>query len=166
MRRLSLFIGMLLVAVMLCAQTVVSGVVKDRQTRQPLAHVSVTAEGSGVQTVTNDDGVFTLKTQQQAKSIRFSHIGYKTRYQQLSEGSTQPIEIFMTASTLALHEIVVKANDPIAIVRAAMKRIERNYPSQEELVRCFYRETARRGQRFISVAIAHGHVQDGIYLRP
>ena len=154
MKRLSLFIGMLLAVVMLSAQTVVSGVVKDRQTRKPLAHVSVTAEGSGVQTVTNDDGVFTLKVQQQTKNIRFSHIGYKTRYQQLSEGSTQPMEVLMTASTLALSEIIVKANDPVAIVRAAMKRIERNYPNQDELVRCFYRETARRGQRFISVAEA------------
>jgi hypothetical protein len=40
------------------AQQVVSGVVKDRQTGDALSHVSISAEGSEVHTVTNDDGRF------------------------------------------------------------------------------------------------------------
>jgi hypothetical protein len=60
----------------------------------------------------------------------------------------------MTGSTVELSEIVVSADDPFAIIKAAMSRIESNYPQQDELVRCFYRETARRGSRFISVAEA------------
>ncbi len=133
---------------------VISGVVKDRQTRQPLAHVSVAAEGTDIRTVTNDDGIFILKVQQQPKYLQFSHIGYKTCRQQLSVDNTAPLHVLMTTSTLELGEIIVSSNDPEVIVRAAMRCIKRNYPNQTELVRCFYRETARRGQRFISVAEA------------
>lgn len=60
----------------------------------------------------------------------------------------------MTANVVGLHEVVITRNDPMEIVKAAMQRIEKNYPSQPELVRCFYRETARRGSRFISIAEA------------
>ena len=154
MKRLSLLSGLLFATLTLCAQTIVSGVVRDGQTRQPLAHVSVTAEGSTVQTVTNEDGGFTLKLQQRPQHVRFSHIGYKTRRYALREGDTMPLVINMTGSTLELKEVIVSVSEPLAILHAAMSRLERNYPQQSELVRCFYRETARRGTRFISVAEA------------
>ena len=60
----------------------------------------------------------------------------------------------MAGSTVVLSEVFVSADDPMEIVKAAMNRIEQNYSEEAELVRCFYRETARKGSRFISVAEA------------
>ncbi len=146
--------AMLLTAILTAwAQSVVSGVVIDRQTGSPLSHVSVTAEGGKAHTVTNDEGYFVLKTKQAPQYLQLSHIGYKTRLHQLKEG-TQNVRIMMTANVVGLHEVVITRNDPMEIVKAAMQRIEYNYPDRPELVRCFYRETARRGSRFISVAEA------------
>jgi len=136
------------------AQTVVSGVVKDRQTGSALSHVSVTAEGTDEHTVTNEDGRFTLKTQQRPQFIRLSHIGYKSKRQQLDDGPTEHLQILMTGSSVQLDEVVVSVKDPLTIIQAAMSRIERNYSHESELMRCFYRETARKGSRFISVAEA------------
>ena len=136
------------------AQSVVSGVVLDRQTGRALNHVSVTAEGGKAHTVTNEDGRFVLKTPQMPKYVQLSHISYKTRRQNLTEGQTENLRIYMTSSTVELSEIVVSPNEPLQIVQAAIERIEKNYPEDPELVRCFYRETARRGSRFISIAEA------------
>ena len=136
------------------AQTVVSGVVTDRQTGEPLPHVSVMAAGSEEHTVTNDDGRFTLKTASRPSYIQLSHIGYKTRKQQLGDGATENLNIALTSSTVMLSEVFVSATDPMDIVKAAMSRIEQNYSDKSELMRCFYRETARKGSRFISVAEA------------
>jgi hypothetical protein len=136
------------------AQSVVSGVVLDRQTGRSLNHVSVTAEGGKAHTVTNEDGRFVLKTPQMPKYVQLSHISYKTRRQNLTEGQTENLRIYMTSSTVELSEIVVSPNEPLQIVQAAIERIEKNYPEDPELVRCFYRETARRGSRFISIAEA------------
>lgn len=136
------------------AQAVVSGVVSDRQTGRTLSHVSVTTEGGKAHTVTNDEGRFVLKMQQMPRYVQLSHIGYKTRRQQLKEGYTENLHILMTGSSVELNEVIISANDPLAIVHAAKQRIEKNYPDHPELSRCFYRETARRGSRFISVAEA------------
>lgn len=154
MRRLLSTLLMLLALLTLHAQTVVSGVVKDRQTGQPLAHVNIAAEGTEVHTVTNDDGRFTLKTAQPPRYIQLSHIGYKTRRQPLEEGKTEGLQINLLASTIKLSEVIVSADDPLSIVKAAIDRIADNYAQQPELMRCFYRETARKGSRFISVAEA------------
>ena len=151
-----LFMTMVLLSGVLLgyAQAVINGVVLDRQTGRTLSHVSVTAEGGKEHTVTNDDGRFSLKTQRIPRYIQLSHIGYKTRRQQIQHGQTSNLRIMMAVNTVGLHEVVVTRNDPLEIVKAAMDRIEKNYPQKPELVRCFYRETARRGSRFISVAEA------------
>ena len=135
------------------AQSVVSGKVTDQQ-GQPLAYVSVSAEGSEVHTVTNDDGQFTLKTTHKPRYVRLSHIGYKSRKIAIDEGTELPLHTRMVSNTVELREVLVNANNPMAILRAAMERVMQNYPHEPELVRCFYRETARRGSRFISVAEA------------
>lgn len=156
MTKKELIIIMMLLTMLLTgrAQSVVSGVVLDRQTGRALNHVSVTAEGGKTHTVTNEDGRFVLKTPQMPKYVQLSHISYKTRRQNLTEGQTENLRIYMTSSTVELSEIVVSPNEPLQIVQAAIERIEKNYPEDPELVRCFYRETARRGSRFISIAEA------------
>ena len=145
---------LLLVTTTVSAQQVVSGVVKDRQTGDVLSHVSITAEGSEVHTVTNDDGRFTLKVKNAPKYIQLSHIGYKTRRQQLNGSQNEGLEIFMTSHVVSLDEVIVSVNNPLEIIRAAMQRVPSNYPVQPELMRCFYREVTRRGTRHIAVAEA------------
>ena len=152
--RLTTVFALLLAVLVVQAQQIVSGVVKDRQTGDVLSHVSITAEGSAAHTVTNDDGRFSLKLNNEASYIQLSHIGYKTRRQQISSGRTEGLEILMTNYTVNLDELIVSVNDPSAIVRAAMQRIVANYPSKPELMRCFYREVTRRGSRYIAVAEA------------
>ena len=152
-KRLMLTTAFVLLTLLMKAQTVVSGKVTDLN-GQPLAHVSVKAEGTEVQTVTNEDGMFTLKTHQQPRYLRLSHIGYKTRRVALEQGATDQLRIRMQSNTVELQEVLVSADDPLSILKAAIVRIEKNYPQEPELVRCFYRETARRGSRFISVAEA------------
>ena len=153
MKRLMLTTAFLLLALVIKAQTVISGKVTDLN-GQPLAHVSVMVEGTEVQTVTNEDGQFTLKMHEQPHRLRLSHIGYKTRHIALEQGVTEQLRIRMQSNTIELSEVLVSVNDPLSILKAAMARIEKNYPNEPELMRCFYRETARRGSRFISVAEA------------
>ena len=151
-KRLMLTTAFVLLTLLMKAQTVVSGKVTDTD-GQPLARVSVMVEGTEIHTVTNDDGMFTLKTPQQPRQLLLSHIGYKSRKVVL-EGRPQPLHIRMQSNTVELDEVLVSTNDPMTILKAAMARIEQNYSSEPELMRCFYRETARRGSRFISVAEA------------
>ena len=152
-RKWMILAALLLAALGMQAQQVVSGVVKDRQTGDVLSRVSITVDGSEAHTVTNDEGRFTLKVNNAPTYIQLSHIGYKTRRQQLN-GQTEGLQIMMTSHAITLDEVVVSVNDPLEIVRAAMKRISSNYPMQPELMRCFYREVTRRGSRHIAVAEA------------
>lgn len=61
----------------------VTGTVRDRETRKKLENVTVALAGTSIGTVTNAEGVFSLKIpdSQPAPRLELSHIGYQnTRF--------------------------------------------------------------------------------------
>lgn len=157
MKRSLVVICTLLLSVLAAvSQTLVSGVVKDGQGGRPLPHVSVAVESGSVSvhTVTNEEGRFTLKVPQAPEYIVVSHIGYQSRRLKIGPDATESLQIALTPSSVKLQEVLVSADNPRSILQAAMRRLATNYPQEPELMRCFYRETARNGSRFVSVAEA------------
>ena len=154
--RIGLTFFSLLLSVILYAQseiTVLTGRVTNRQDGRALAHVSVSAPAEGMSTVTNDDGEFTLKTPTRPAYITFSHLGFKT--QRLNIGTkTEDLKVRMTPSAIEIQEVVISANDPLEVIRAAIRKIPDNYPVEPSLMHCFYRETAQKGSRFIAISEA------------
>ena len=70
----------------------VSGVVRDAQTGKRLGQASVTADEGHDATVTNSDGYFVLKTQEPAKVLRISCLGYETVEGRAGQGTENQVE--------------------------------------------------------------------------
>lgn len=153
MRRLStILLFLMLVVSSACAQQLVqvSGTVVSQTTGKALAGASVTGDGHTV--VTNDDGYFVLKTDTELKTITVSHVGYRAQRVRLSQPSEQPLRIRLKPATIQLQEVLVMAGNARELVSTAISKIPQNYSQQPELLRCFYRETAQKRQRYIMVA--------------
>ena len=153
MRRLStILLFLMLVVSSASAQQLVqvSGTVVSQTTGKALAGASVTGDGHTV--VTNDDGYFVLKTDTELKTITVSHVGYRAQRVRLSQPSEQPLRIRLKPATIQLQEVLVMAGNARELVSTAISKIPQNYSQQPELLRCFYRETAQKRQRYIMVA--------------
>ena len=153
MRRLStILLFLMLVVSSACAQQLVqvNGTVVSQTTGKALAGASVTGDGHTV--VTNDDGYFVLKTDTELKTITVSHVGYRAQRVRLSQPSEQPLRIRLKPATIQLQEVLVMAGNARELVSTAISKIPQNYSQQPELLRCFYRETAQKRQRYIMVA--------------
>ena len=169
-RSLILFIA-LLCSLYTMAQTDVvwtfSGKVVDAKTHKAMPHVSVTDRVVG--TVTNDEGEFTLKLKAEPEAVTFSCLGYKARRLTAAECKALEAEgkaVQMQASSVVLSEVVVKGVDkPRELVEEAIRRIDVNYPRVPSLLRGFYRETAKKRNRFISVAEGVVDVYKSPYFR-
>ena len=160
MKKGLLILLLLLFATALYAQTdslrlvhTVRGTVTDARTGRALESVHVSIPDRYYATVTNADGGFTLKSDIPIEVVRFSYIGYKT--QTLPAGNS-PLKVALVPDIITLNEATIVSGDPYDIVREAVYRIPDNYPDHPELLRCFYRETVRKRQRFtyISEAVA------------
>lgn len=85
-------------------ETAISGKVTDRK-NNPLAGVSVSLKGTGVGTVTDARGNYSLKLPDGEGSLVFSYIGFKTKEIPIN-GQTE-INISLEPSVSALNQLVV-----------------------------------------------------------
>lgn len=137
----------------------VSGVVRDKESRKKLENVAVSLVGTPIGTVTNAEGVFSLKIPHMdtIPQLELSHIGYMNARFSASapEGSNNMhATILMIPIALQLNEVVAYGNTARRIVEEAMERIPKNYPSGESMTSAFYRETVQKGHRYISISEA------------
>jgi len=135
---------------------VVSGVVRSALSGEPLAQVSVqglsaTADERLEAVVTNDEGLFTLKSDRQLQAIVVSHLGYHTR--RVDVGAVGAVlDIRLQPATVQLREVTVWTGDARELVALAVSKIPHNYSAHDELSRCFYRETAMKRHNYVYVA--------------
>ena len=139
---------------------VVRGSVSDASSGRPVAAVSVLVPGQNYATVTNADGSFIIKADRPISELRFSRIGYRDARKRVGQGD---VSVKMTPIAYPLKEASIVTGDPLEIVEEAVKRISDNYPSKPELLRCFYRETLQKRQRYISVNEAVSRVYKNPY---
>jgi hypothetical protein len=139
---------------------VVRGSVADASSGRPVAAVSVLVPGQNYATVTNADGSFIIKADRPISELRFSRIGYRDARKRVGQGE---VSVKMTPIAYPLKEASIVTGNPLEIVKEAVKRISDNYPSKPELLRCFYRETLQKRQRYISVNEAVSRVYKNPY---
>lgn len=149
----------------LLAQTsdvVISAVVKDKDSRKELGNVNIALEGSNIGTVSNADGVFSLRISEENihKGLIISHIGFSNIRLSVSELMNKeklPV-IWMSPSTMLLKELNVFGGDPRELVEQAVMKIPQNYSAKPNLFSSFYRETIQKGRRYIGISEAVSNV--------
>ncbi len=157
----SLLIALLCSIINVYAQNeiVINGIVRDRINKNKLENVTVSVAGSSIGTVTNAEGVFSLKLSQQLSNskLELSHIGYQnTQFAMTVPDNSSQLSatIWMTPVTQQLDEVVVYGGDARRIVKEALKKIPVNYPAHESMLNTFYRETIQKRHRYIGVSEA------------
>lgn len=172
----------------------ITGTVRDHETRRRMENVTVTIVGTSIGTVTNADGVFSLKISGAltSRNLEFSHIGYQNTSMLIpatseitafssdsnpnSTSSTKQtdtqifsanhtVTIWMTPTARQLDEALIFGADARQLVEEALRNIPENYPLTNNQLQSFYRETVQKGQRYISVSEAMMDVYKTPYLR-
>lgn len=136
--------------------TIINGVVKDKQTKKKLEQVSVSIPGTGIGTVTNADGVFSLKIADDidATTLEVSHIGYFNQKLAIKGNEMQEVTIFLTPNSMVLQEIIIEGAQPLKLVRDAIARIGQNNSPSANLLTGFYRETIKKKRSYINISEA------------
>lgn len=98
-------------AVNLFAQSSVSGTVTDGATKETLAGVNIVVKGKVVGTITNVNGEYNLKVNQEPPfTLVFSFIGFRTQELEVKDANTTGLNVTLEEETLLGQEIVVSAS--------------------------------------------------------
>ena len=156
----SLILGWLLpIKAQNAGEVIISGIVKDKDSRKKLENVNIAVIGSNVGTVTNADGAFTLKVSQSEikQGLLASYIGYmntRVSVDEIMKVQGNQLVITMRPSTEWLNEVNVFGGKPRDLVEKAIAKIGQNYSDKDNLYAAFYREPVQKGRRYIGVAEA------------
>lgn len=155
MKKLITFIASILVCIASFAQdaevVTVWGKAVDFISGEPLSRASVRVSGGNVGTVTNSEGVFSLKIPAVYADgiLSVDFLGYSMWSADVSTmlGSTEkdPVRIGMMKTYFKLDSAVVRSIEPLELLKYAYSRVYFNYPNHREATTAFYREIIRKG---------------------
>ena len=86
------------------AQRIISGTVVDKA-KQPVPGVNVIITGTGLGSITNVDGKYSIEAPETAKSLTFTFIGMES--QEIAIGTQTQIDVTLAEATTSLEEVVV-----------------------------------------------------------
>ena len=107
----------------------ITGIVKNKDNKRKLENVNVSVPGTNIGTVTNADGVFSLKIKdtETILGLEVSHIGYLNSQVSLKDKEdVSDLTIWMLPAPNLLSEIVVFGNNARGLVEEAIKKIPVN----------------------------------------
>lgn len=144
----------------------ISGVVKNKTTRKAIEYVNVSAVGTNVGTITNEDGEFTLKISNtlNVNEVQLSCIGYYNALISVTKNDQSGETYFLTPESFVLSEVQVFSwRNPRDLVKTAMEKIEDNYTLNANKLTGFYRETIQKRRKYINISEAVIEVYKGGY---
>src|SRR5690554_3957652 len=130
------------------------GRVIGSDTNQPLTNASVSTESAHVSTVTNQDGYFTIRVPLSSLNSKLiiRHIGYGNREVPIITLIDSPNNhIALITSPTQSGELQVVYGDGSQLVKDALFRIPQNYSPTPNMMVAFYRESIKKGSRYISL---------------
>jgi len=105
---------LLLIAVVhINAQNIISGKITDAKTGEDLIGAVVMIEGTGIGTVTNSYGFYSLEISEIQDSnvfIKYSYIGYKTATKKIVDNETLRIDISLIPTSNELKGVTITAS--------------------------------------------------------
>ncbi len=132
------------------------GKVIDSNTKKPVVFANVYLDGTSIGTVTNSDGEFVLKIPANMKENKLgvTYLGYKNALIQLKDLKPMDNTIAIEPSPIPIEEVIIRNEDPLELIKGALKNIKNNYPVNPEQEVGFYRETIKQNRNYIEVAEA------------
>lgn len=121
--------------------TVITGIVTDSVTNEPLPYVSVFLKGPQVGVTTDDEGRFSIKTSSAFSKIIFTSLGYRGKEISVKRGGTRTLEVKLVPSTYDVKEVIVrpkrerykrKGNPAVDFVKNIIERRDQNSPENHD----------------------------------
>lgn len=133
-----------------------SGKIIDKLTKKPVIFANVHVVGHSIGTVSNSDGEFVLKVPVSLAGgkLGITHLGYRNFQVDLAELTKEGYVILMEPEPIPITEVIIRSNDPLTLLQAAMRRIEENYPVKPAMVTGFYREAIKKNRSYVELAEA------------
>ncbi|NOU18628.1 MAG: hypothetical protein HOO91_13815 [Bacteroidales bacterium] len=143
----------------------INGAVFQINTSEPVGYAAISIKGKSIGTAANDLGNFSFYFSDSLKNdtLMISSLGFKTYQKPINQILNDSIKTFYLDSTnIPIQPLFVLSKGETAeqIVRKAIKKIKKNYPTKMYYMDAFYRELCMRDDRYARLIEAAVSIQD------
>lgn len=124
----------------------VGGKIVDAETNEPLPYATIGISHRGRGTVTNFNGDFILRISEECleDTLTVSYVGYVNRQLPVKSLPGNVMTITMDRDYIPIPEIIIRAQDPLLILRRTVSSAASNYGTTPAILTGFYREGVYR----------------------
>ncbi len=129
----------------------IRGEITDARSGKSLPYATIALFETNMGTISNETGEFILNIPANIENpvLVVSFIGYRNQYRPLSLPATGEVRISMNKDMVSLQEVIIRYQDPAAILYEAIRRIPENYTGDFSLMSAYYRENVQRNKKFL-----------------
>ena len=122
-------------------KSVVSGLIINGESGDPLPYASVTLKNYAIGTISNEEGEFDFYIPKSTRNdtISISFIGFNT-FMIPVKNVNSILEIKLTPANNLLDEVIISRLSPLDYIKKALENINENYPQEPYQSIAFYRE--------------------------
>jgi CubicO group peptidase (beta-lactamase class C family) len=133
-----------------------TGTVLDNNNK-PIPYASIGISAKGIGAISNQHGAFSLSIPATIThdTVVISSLGYIANKIAFSTiDLSKPLIVNLVENPLVLSEVIVKPQDPVALIRTAIGNIPKNYHNGPHISNGFYRINTRKGDEHIMLSEA------------
>ncbi len=132
------------------------GIVKDKESGEPIPYCTVGVLETGIGTVTNQNGQFLFKIPDSLRHvyIHFSHIGYEAQRLPALLLSESKADIYLKTRIVPLEAVIIHLANPQKIIKDMLTERSKNYISEPYYLTTFYREGVNHKKGFTNLTEA------------
>lgn len=132
------------------------GIVIDSKSKKALIFAAITVNNTNISSVTNTQGEFILKIPKKYTNnkITVSFLGYTSKVVNLSDTSTDDIEVRLETHIEELSEIKINIKDAKTLISEMLRKKGDNYFDFPTSMTAFYRETIKKRRSYVSLSEA------------
>ena len=132
------------------------GVVVDGKNKKSLEYASISVTNSNIATISNLEGVFSLKVPDSKKNenLVISYLGYKSKTIPLSSFSSEQMTIALEESFESLPDVNLVEVDPVTVIKKVIENRRSNSYREPLIARAFYRESIKKRRTYASLSEA------------
>ena len=137
----------------------INGKIEDASTGYPLPYASVLLINSSFSNVTNSDGEFSINVPSSnlKDSLLISYLGYKNQKVPVSYFiGKKNKRVKLEPTSIDIRSITVRTDDAAELFKSTFsgKSVKANYPLKAVGMSGFYRETIKKGSKYLSLSEA------------
>ncbi len=152
---------------------IISGIIIDEESKEPLPFAAIALKNRGRGTVTNNSGEFSLRiiNEYLQDTLFISYLGFIGREIPVRQAVGSDLTIALKREFISIPEIIIRTQIPQEIINRAIAAIPKNYGNSPAMLTSFYREGVMKKQELQTYSEAiiriykssyHGFVNDQI----